>query len=226
MNNDPLKGVYSCFGWKRPDMLVMLFRCRMADSFSPNYNLPVDMARLLPPSTIINSYRGFGHFGVDFWPVLKNAKGEKVGGLVNRYPKSNWALLTLPVKEYCPPGPDGAMASARLELMREGLQEAEARIVIEEALADPARRGKLGDAVARKCQDALDEHALGLLPVLEEQEVAGYAARLRCKMDGYSYANYNGWIAGIFRQWYMESGWQERSEKLFEAAAEVCAARR
>jgi hypothetical protein len=45
---------------------------------------------------------------------------------------------------------------------------------------------------------------------------------VRPSFDG-SY-DFQPYEAGIFRQWYMASGWQERAKELFDCAAEVDAA--
>ncbi|MBA4386591.1 MAG: hypothetical protein C0404_01340 [Verrucomicrobia bacterium] len=89
------------------------------------------------------------------------------------------------------PGPDGAIGTVRFEMTREGVQECEARIFIEKVLLDKAQRAKLGEEKAKNIQDMLDE-------------------RIRSGL----------WGAGNYG-WYVSSGWQERSERLYATAAEV-----
>ena len=50
------------------------------------------------------------------------------------------------------------MSTARLEALKEGLQVCEARIFLEDALLDDARKATLGADLAKRCQDALDVH--------------------------------------------------------------------
>ena len=89
------------------------------------------------------------------------------------------------------PGPDGALGTVRFEMTREGVQECEARIYIERVLLDKAQRAKLGEEKAKKIQEMLDE-------------------RIRAGLWGKD--NYG---------WYVSSGWQDRSARLYAAAAEV-----
>ncbi|MFH0980824.1 MAG: hypothetical protein V2A79_04725, partial [Planctomycetota bacterium] len=54
------------------------------------------------------------------------------------------------------PGKDGPVSTARLEMVRQNLQEVEARVFLEKILGDPARRATVGDDLAKRCQDLLD----------------------------------------------------------------------
>ena len=101
-------------------------------------------------------------------------------------------------------------------MMREGTQECEARIFIERALTNKTLRALLGDKLASHCQDVLDERARFI-----RRGISTYAAS----------GHYQDWAMGrstwwqapaVFgSHWYISSGWQERSKKLFDAAAEV-----
>jgi hypothetical protein len=135
----------------------------------------------------IHCQTGFGRMSADFWACLKDAKGQMTSGLSARYPHTSWQQLNLRQIPYLAPGPDGAVPTVRFELMREGVQESEARIFIDEALLDKAKRAKLGEELAKKLQVLLD-------------------ARTRAVLYGY------------------QTGWQERSEKLYAAAAEAAKA--
>jgi hypothetical protein len=99
------------------------------------------------------------------------------------------------------PGPEGAVATVRFEMLRESVQECEARIFIEKALTDKAMTAKLGDALAKKAQEALDDRVVQLRTAFVDKATA------------------KGW------DWFAaESGWQERSARLYAAAGEVAAA--
>lgn len=91
-------------------------------------------------------------------------------------------------------GPDGAISTVRFEMTREGVQECEARIFLEKVLLDKAARAQLGEEKAKKIQDMLDD-------------------RIRAGLWGQT--NYG---------WYVSSGWQDRSQQLYHAAAEVAKA--
>jgi hypothetical protein len=155
--------------------------------------------------------------GLDFWPVIKNARGQAVISLQGRFPKSFWRQLDMMVRGFVPPGPDGAMATAKLEMMREGLQETEARIFLEMALDGKRLSGPLAD----KAQQVLDERVRALAMAMENQPLAGFSATNKPWLDGYGAGDFHASQGAIFRQWYMESGWQGRSERLFTVAAEV-----
>jgi hypothetical protein len=159
-------GVYSCYGWKR-DMMRLIY---------PRTNqphLPVTLIRLLPEMSITGPQHGLGHIGLDFWPVLKGNRTIHA-----RYAASSWLQNDAIIKAFVPAGPDGAMDSVRLEMLREGLQESEARIFIEMALTDKACRAKLGEDLTARCQRALDERAVSWLPNLDHQPTAGFQTKV------------------------------------------------
>ena len=96
---------------------------------------------------------GFGRLGADFWPLLSSKR--RTYPIAGRYPGADWG--TLDIKHVAPyllmPGKNGPVSSVRFELLREGLQEAEARMVVQNALLDEKQRAKLGKPLA----DRLDK---------------------------------------------------------------------
>jgi hypothetical protein len=157
--------------------------------------------RELGEVNIAGAQRGFGGLGADFWVVLKDKRGRAVGRVSEgRYPKSSWRNLNIETSLLAP-GPEGAIATARFEMLREGVEECEARIVIEEALLDK----KISGDLAKRAQDLLDD-------------------RIRALVDGMG----KGWAYGghwlTQKQEYpnfINGGWQERSWRLFDMAGEV-----
>ncbi len=147
--------------------------------------------------------RGVGRLGADFWTVLVDKRGRKKGALHLRYIKKGDHAVNLRYSAYyvLQPGKDGPIGSARMEAMREGIQEAEARIFIEKALTDPALKARLGADLAKRCQDLLDERIKALI-------------KARSGAKGGKSGD-PGW------KWFEGSGWQGRSRKLYEAAGEV-----
>ncbi|HUV39173.1 MAG TPA: glycoside hydrolase domain-containing protein [Planctomycetota bacterium] len=144
---------------------------------------------------------GFGRLGADFWPVLKSKTASYP--IAGRYPGSDWG--TLDIKDVSPyllmPGPDGAISSVRFELLRQGLQEAETRIFVQNALLDEAKRAKLGKALAGRVTEITNERTRTFRYVSEY------------------------WDDGVGR--YLLTGyWDEMSAKLLRSAAEVAAALR
>lgn len=94
---------------------------------------------------------GFGQFGADFWPV-KLKKDSKAFNLTYRYSGEGSAgymmkaLLGQGAEKPCPTG--------RFQMLREGLQEAEARMFVTDALLD--QPDKLGADLARRCKEICD----------------------------------------------------------------------
>jgi len=216
--DDPAKGKYACHGWNRPDMRVLYFRTGLP-------SCPLVMSRLLGELNIQGWQRGFSRIGFDFWPVMKDRRGRVTGTIHGRYPKSSWRQLDRMIEALAHPGPDGAAASVRLEMMREGLQECEVRIFIERALMDDVARGKLGRPLVDRCEAVLAERARHFLPVLEYQQQAGFEPRAFVQINGAEHGfNYEGNRGMLFFQWYSASGWQKRSEQLYTAAADVATA--
>lgn len=216
------EGVSACHGWKRPENVTTYLR-----TTAPN--VPLIMSRLFGEFNIQGRQRGFGRIGLDFWGVLKGAGRGSPKDLIARYPENAWRALDKMVRAFVPPGPDGASGSARLEMMREGLQECEARIFVENALLDDELRERLGEGLEGRCRAVLDERMHSLIVNLETQQYAGFERKkLRAWLNGFEHQdvgyNYDGRRATLFFQWYLHSGWQERSEKLYSVAAEVAEA--
>jgi hypothetical protein len=138
--------------------------------------------------------RGIGRLGADFWRVIKDKAGNPRATLAARYPETYWGQLCL---NYGVPalfgrGRTGPVPTVRSEGFRENLQEIEARIFIERALADKAQRARIGDELAARCRRALD-------------------TRIRAALRSAG----EGWV------WFVSSGWEKRTEHLFDLAAEV-----
>jgi hypothetical protein len=167
---------------------------------------------------IASTYRGFARFGGDFWPVLSDSRGRLVGTLSGRYPKSGWGTIDIATC-LLSPGQNGAMATTRFEMLREGVQECEARIFIEKALTDKALRAKLGDDLAGRCQEILDERTRWVLRGLSSYIQSGEATHHAVRLEGRRFP-----AAMIGYQLYIGSPWQDRSRDLFDAAAEVAKA--
>ena len=135
---------------------------------------------------------GLGPVGLDFWNLPKGGAMEGAGAW-------NLGMCTQTTGALLAPGPDGPVTTVRFEQLREGLEECEARQLIEKALADPAGKAKLGDALVKRCKDLIDERA----------RYADFASRGEWGLEG------EGW------QWFSASGWEERTLKLFACAGDV-----
>jgi hypothetical protein len=145
---------------------------------------------------LIVGRRGVGRLGADSWyldegEAKRGTKGT-VGALSVRYPDANrGGAMNLYYAAVLGAGPDGPLATPRLELLREAAQECEARVFIERSLAS----GKLDGDLAKKAQDVLDE---------------------RTRLLRVMHASLRG-----YEMWYPGSGWQERSMRLYGIAAEA-----
>ena len=147
-NVNPDKG--RMYGWRNPALVATYDRAGTRTDTSCQI-------RELPTLNITGAQRDCGRLAADYWRVIRNKKGDRIGLAFSRYPVNNWRNLDL--YEYLlAPGPEHAEATVRLECLREGFQEAEARIFLEDALLDAGKKARLGEALATRCQAALDEH--------------------------------------------------------------------
>ena len=198
------------YGWKHPDLVAHLNR-HWTGSMD---NYPQTVWRLLGERTITGDQRGEGHLGGDFWRVLRDKKGKRKGRVYERHLEGRWWVNDI-CTSLLAPGPRGPVGTTRLEVLREGVQECEARIFIERALLDEKLKAKLGAKLAKRCQEALDERVRIMLRGLSSLQLTG---------NCYTYATSVSWcktpgVAG--HAWFVASGWQERSRKLYALAAEV-----
>ena len=203
------------YGWRTSNNIAQFCRTRR--------EYPLSLSRLLGEMCIQGEMRGFGRVGLDFWPVLKDRRGRRVGPIHGRYPESSWANLDkVKAVAFVPPGPDGAPVTTKLLVMREGLQECEARIFIERALVDPdasGLRAKLGEKLRARCRRLLGERTRATLIALENHRNCGFASRSTSWSGWRRWFNQSGHNTGYL--WYVGSDWQKRSAELYAAAAEV-----
>jgi len=193
-------------GWKKPDSPIVLQRGLQRGRVLTNY-------RLLPELCIETGHPGFGWIMADYWPVRSNKSitaRHRIGGFHYPYRLCH-AWMWIDTSVILGPGPDGAVSTVRLELLREGLQENEALICIDQALSDPAMRKRLGNELVKHCEALMEE-------------------RYQCTMWGKWGRHYEkryGRESGYFTNawlghcWFVSSGWQKRSQKLYSTAAQV-----
>jgi hypothetical protein len=147
--------------------------------------------------------RGLSRFGIDFWNVLDKPTSQFGGWtIIGRYPETEWGHLSFargtPILLRA--GKNGAIPSVRSEALRENLQEIEARVFMEKVLLDESRKAKLGEALARRCQDCLDK-------------------RIRVALNlqvSPTFVFGQGWP-------FYVTGLEDRTEALFRVAAEAAA---
>ena len=209
--DDPADG--RRFGWRRPELVVQANRhwTGTIDYY------PASTWRHIAEVNITGDQRGVGRLGGDFWPVLTGRR-DREGRIYVRFNESRWRSNDI-CTSLLAPGPDGPVATARLEMMREGVQECEARIFIEQALLDEKLRARLGDDLAARCQALLDERVRVMLRAVSSLQLTG--GKRNYATGSTSWWNSPG-IAG--HAWWVGSGWQERMMKLYAAAGEVAQA--
>ncbi|MFB3893177.1 MAG: glycoside hydrolase domain-containing protein [Phycisphaerae bacterium] len=200
------------YGWKQQARLTNFPRSIIGLGFNAM------TFRGMGEANIAGSQRGFSRLGGDFWPVLKDPRGRRAAPLAARFPETTWRNLDVRVTLLAP-GKDGAISTARFEQLREGVQECEARIAIEGVLSDDKLKATAGDALAGRCQQVLGERIPYLRMGLSTMILFGVWVQ-HADID-------NSWWQAppqIGAHWYAGSLWQERSRKLFDAAAEITAA--
>ncbi len=221
------------YGWRIPELRAYL--CR----FGQMNGHPL-IVRLLPKVSITGLQRGMGRLGGDFWSVVRDSRDRRSGMVHARYPHNHWRGLNIN-SYFLAPGQDGPVATARLENLRESVQECEARIFIESVLLDDEQLERIGEDLAGRAQEILDERQMalwmGFWPDEEDLEILG-------RIEGRSMheAIWNGlsahdddlpgyWdsaarrkrseMGGKGQEWFAESDWLDRNARLFEVAAEV-----
>jgi len=181
------------YGWRESKLYATFPRYGSTTVGKLSDLSPPLMYRVALESAITAGLKGYGWIGADFWPVTKGRYGGPVP-LLDRYPgydrRANLGIhhaFTHILKA----GADGPVASARLETVRQGAQETEARVFIERTLLDPAKKAKLGAELAGRCQKRLD-------------------GRIRAILNARSY-----WDTLVWTDWEKQKG------DLFALAAEV-----
>jgi len=143
------------------------------------------------------SAAGFTRLGVDYWPL---GEGPRRRYLLNSY-HPNWGnMYRATGMAFTAPGPDGPLGTARFEMLREGMQELEARITIERALLG----GRINGALAENCRALLIKRA-----------------RTRWKGGRFIAGQGHSYRSQEERHWGVSPDWQEDVAALFELAGEV-----
>jgi len=135
---------------------------------------PVDPAtiRLIPNGELLSGLDGWSDFGVDFFPVKIGPNRYRPIGNGRGTGGPNDGTLAL-----LAPGPDGAVATERFEMLREGLQVAEAILFLQKAVEDKKLAGDLEQRVNR-CLDERGEAIVRDDQCFMVQGWFGYADRM------------------------------------------------
>ena len=199
------------YGWKRPELNVEF---RRFTAFN-NWRLPAEM--IFPEIQITGSQRGLGRIGADFWAVVRDSRGRRRGRVWGKYPQSMWHSCNLS-SHMLDPGPDGPVATTRYEMLRAGVQNCEARIVIEEVLTGEDPETRLGADLAARCEKLLDDRLWHILKGFTGLQLTGRNYTTYSRYGHVFYYNAGGSPGGY---WFANYDWQDRRQQLYELAGEV-----
>jgi len=215
--------VHQCYGWKNPRVETVFPRGMHSEhGLTPTSGLVFyrKIAECSLKTRGGGGLRGFGPIGADFWDVLKPGEFEapkrkwwnvstlkKISSRKHqfRFPlmarnmelRSQWQKLGLhhSVARMLGAGRSGAVSTVRYEMLREGIQEAEARICVEKCLTDKKNAARLDNKRVEEYRKLLDNRV---------------RAYLLCASDFY-----HDW------RWFAGSGWKKRTQQLYDAAADI-----
>ena len=174
---------YSRQGWKNPDFHVLLPReggsliAATGAAFPFNFRVAVDRS-------LCQGMNGVGRMGADYW-------GDSYGKGLR---KEGWLRAGMPNHFMLWPGKDQPEASTRFMALREGFQETEARVYLEQLID---RKSLPEDLAKRAAKVLLDHHRRTLF--------------VPSMCEGWTYVE-------VCRDW------QDRSRALFSVAAEAARA--
>ncbi|MFH0980152.1 MAG: glycoside hydrolase domain-containing protein [Planctomycetota bacterium] len=177
-----------------PEGVIITGAQRIDDPHQP----PMSM-RTMAERYMILGDKGPGRMGLDYWPVKGAVKGWGTPSLLGRWPMSTSGQRVPQLRCLALPGKDGALATVRLEALREGFQEAEARAFVELLLAENKLSGDLAEKTRRLLGKRYD--------------------LCRVTMGHFEQAPF----LYIGARFCLDEGWQKRSEELYRLAAEVAA---
>ena len=202
--------VQSLLGWKLPRLDAVFERNLDLDSY------PSSRWRFFAETAITGELRGIGRIGADYWRAIKREDGRRLAYVSDRFRDGGWsggAINLNLCSSTLAPGPDGPLATNRLLALQEGVQECEARIIIEQVLTDETLRSRLDPELARRCQQLLDRRLHNMWRALCNYQLGG---------PFFFGAGAWRWTPGIpGHRWFLSSGWQDDSRQLLEVAGQV-----
>ena len=182
-----------------------------ARNLLPKYIRPAQY-RQLPEGMMVNIKRaslkmsrnsaGITRLCLDFWRVtIPSDSAGRVAPLLLAYEKKPWSIFYRNnTRSLIEPGANGLLGTVRYEMLREGLQECEARIVIEQAIVDGRLKGEA-----------------------RNEAVALLAERLHIREQGGKFkgGHVGDVLGGSEFLWGIAQDWQESATKLFNIAGDI-----
>ncbi len=212
---NPVRPAERTYGWRLPILHGIYWR------FGTWNTSALSWVRQEPEVNITGSLRGISHLGADFWPAVRDSRGRRSSTLSDRYPESYWHSLNIG-SWLLGPDAEGPAPTVRFQIFREGIQECEARIFIEDALTDPVRRSRLGE-LAERAQQFLDDRQRSFWKARggNDAEIMELGVIEYRPVYELMYSRGARWNAREGHQWFLDSDWQESSRRLFSLAGEV-----
>jgi len=176
------------YGWR--DKTVPFFMLAASRSRSPTWDndhcSQVNRLRVAPEGVLLSqaggyTWQGFGSWGADFWGNEWFAVAGGRGNMGATF--ANCGLSESTALWFVGPGETGPVPTSRTRMLQEGLQEAEARIFVQDALLDQEK--KLGPGLAKRCKELCDERTrmLSYLANFRYNDGEGSMPRLRLIPD-------------------------------------------
>ena len=146
---------------------------------------------------------GFGQMGADFWPVSLTP-AAKAKQLDAQY--LSWGSLSMEctLRSLLGAGRNGPTHTCRTQLLRESHQEAEARVVVQNALLNAAQKARLNPELAARCEKLCNS---------------------RTRMLNFC-SVFFGENGGEYGHLFNQEMWDAQTEQLYRAAGDVAAALR
>ena len=183
-------------GWRGRELLTFFVRHNF-DVF------PLLNWRLIAEQCITGNVRGIGRLGAYTWLAVKDKRGRRRGRVYQRFPGGDWGYLNCNSSALAP-GPEGPVGTVRFEVLREGVQECEALILLERVLLDDDLKARAGPELVARAEQVLAGRRAAVL------KAANPTDRARLPV-----------VSAQGTAWFLKSGWRERSSTLYTLAGEL-----
>ena len=199
------------YGWRDrrfPFLMLAASRSR-SPTWDNDHCAGVNRLRIAAEAVLLSqtggsTYQGFGSWGADFWGNEWYAIAGGTGNAGRTF--ANCGLSESTALWFVGPGKTGPVPTCRTRMMQEGLQEAEVRVFVQNALLDEDKQEKLGEDLLKRCRETCDERTreFSYLSNFRYNDGEGSMPRLRLIPD--------------------VAAWDDASVKLYRLADEVAGA--
>jgi len=200
LSTDPMKQ----YGWRAAPCLTIYPRYGAGTMGMLTEQYPPGLFHAITEGAVAAGVRGMGRIALDYFPCIKGPRNQTTC-VISRFPtraRPGNPMLSGGAT-FLSPEAGGPVASVRFETFRLGIQDTEVRTFIEQALLDKILRAKIGDDLASRTAEVLDERLLAMM-------TAG-------QHSGSSMSSMGSDVSWL---WYAAT-WPERTARLYQLAAEV-----